>query len=469
MKKISLTIIQLFCFNLFAQQQLILPSTNSQTNSTIIQEFLKRSYIGKYEFVKLNKDAFKNELIEANLFGKNSILKGNFREIRSENDFTWEGFDENIEKHLYTVSGNNILGFYVRNNKIYRTETIDNQQINYEVNQEKFPQESCHLLAKPLEKTQTNNATIATLPCKVRVLVLYTSDAANPSAGGVADIKNHIQNAIDISNLSYQNSNIPTRLELAFAGATSYIETASNMSLALNDFTFNNDGKMDEVFQLRTQYSADLCVLMGKFSGSCGIAWLGGSYTYGFSVNEVTCAVSNLTFPHELGHNFGAMHDPYVETGGTYEHGYVNLANKWRTIMAYDNQCTASGFNCTRLPYFSNPTINYGGVPMGTITSHDNTRKHTERNNTVMMFNQPSLTLNLSSTDASGFWGIGIAKNTISNTSNFVVNSANKYTFNANSILLQPGFQAQNGSIFVALPSIISDCGLTTQPIIQSK
>ncbi|MEM7281892.1 MAG: sterol desaturase family protein, partial [Pseudomonadota bacterium] len=39
--------------------------------------------------------------------------------------------------------------------------------------------------------------------------------------------------------------------------------------------------------------------------------------------------------------------------------------DSWRTVMAYNNRCSAAGTGCTRLQYFSNPNNTYGGDPMG--------------------------------------------------------------------------------------------------------
>src|SRR5947207_15828979 len=34
--------------------------------------------------------------------------------------------------------------------------------------------------------------------------------------------------------------------------------------------------------------------------------------------------------------------------------------------MAYNDQCAANGFNCTRIPYMSNPNLTLNGFPLGT-------------------------------------------------------------------------------------------------------
>ena len=56
-----------------------------------------------------------------------------------------------------------------------------------------------------------------------------------------------------------------------------------------------------------------------------------------YSVVVARYADANLSFQHELGHHFGAYHDPKSGTGDPpfyYAQGFRN-ACKWRTIMGY--------------------------------------------------------------------------------------------------------------------------------------
>jgi hypothetical protein len=135
----------------------------------------------------------------------------------------------------------------------------------------------------------------------------------------------------------------------------------------LNSLTSTSDGSNDNLHTARNQTGADLVSLLVAGGPYCGIAWYPGSAVYGFSVVAQDCAVNNLSFPHELGHNLGAAHDRYVDSGSYHPggFGYVNLAGRWRTIMAYNNQCASAGFNCTRVAYFSNPEVSYSGAPTG--------------------------------------------------------------------------------------------------------
>jgi hypothetical protein len=101
----------------------------------------------------------------------------------------------------------------------------------------------------------------------------------------------------------------------------------------------------------------------------------------GFSVIAHGC-ITNLSFHHELGHNMGLQHDRYVVAGnpGTnfYNFGFVNYAHRVRTIMAYNNFCADRGQNCTRINWFSSPTVRATGNVVigrarGTTGAADNT------------------------------------------------------------------------------------------------
>ena len=150
---------------------------------------------------------------------------------------------------------------------------------------------------------------------------------------------------------------------------------------------------MDEAHAWRDTYGADLVSLFIENGAYCGLGWLVSSATSAFTAVNRGCAGPNLSFAHELGHNIGARHDPYVDSSNSpyaYGHGYVYAAGLWRTVMAYNNACAAAGVSCTRIPYFSNPDVSYGSpaTATGTVATHDNARVHDERANTVANFRQ---------------------------------------------------------------------------------
>src|SRR5262249_28178590 len=73
------------------------------------------------------------------------------------------------------------------------------------------------------------------------------------------------------------------------------------------------------------------------------------------------------TLAHECGHNMGAGHALGDGGGGAYSYSYgwrfTASGNTYRTVMAY-----SPGF---RIPYFSNPSVSYLGVPTGTSTANN--------------------------------------------------------------------------------------------------
>ena len=134
-----------------------------------------------------------------------------------------------------------------------------------------------------------------------------------------------------------------------------------------------DDGFMDQVHALRDRLGADLVNLVRNGGKSCGRAGALGPMPgetrvdskATFSVVNFDCASDNLSFAHELGHNLGARHDYLADGTPGFNHGYVNVPAKWRTVMAYNTKCKNAGKYCKRMPFFSNPNKAFKGAPTG--------------------------------------------------------------------------------------------------------
>ncbi|MDD1622256.1 MAG: M12 family metallo-peptidase, partial [Methylococcaceae bacterium] len=193
----------------------------------------------------------------------------------------------------------------------------------------------------------TTSATTAT-GTVVDLMVLYTT--VNQTADYA---KQRIKYLVDVSNQAYKDSGINMSLRLVHARATSYVENNDN-SQALDDLA-NDRGAFAGTAALRNQYGADLVALFrplyAKTAGSCGTAYVGfvngsgadpssgyGAIGDGYSKDALSnyyCGTN--TFAHEIGHNFGNVHDrEYSNDEGKFPYSYAwGISNKFGTIMSY--------------------------------------------------------------------------------------------------------------------------------------
>ena len=232
----------------------------------------------------------------------------------------------------------------------------------------------------------------------IDVAVFYTP-LARDEAGGSAAIKTQIDLMAAETNQAYRASGVNQRVVLA---AVAEVEYGEDPGIPVDRLQDPSDGHMDEVHTIRDQVAADLVLLI--LSGSAG---LGGS-AYGILTPANASAANafawmklgrgTLFFAHELGHLMGLAHDRYAacvltsdEDGcgpaaTAYAFGYVNqrafdadapVAARWRTIMAYTNQCSnKGGLQCPELLRFSNPDQFHpdpGGDPLGVAGSEPST------------------------------------------------------------------------------------------------
>lgn len=214
----------------------------------------------------------------------------------------------------------------------------------------------------------------------IRVMVVATNDAVSAYGG---DMQALTELAVAESNQGYANSNVGINMVLAGYATTPY--GTVGMSTDLSRFRSTSDGYMDEVHTTRNSVAADVAVLVDNDSAACGLAsGIGSTASTAFAVAYWDCITGYYSFAHEIGHLQSARHDPATDSSTSpypYGHGYREPGNAWRTIMAY-----ACSGGCPRLNYWSNPAVNYGGVPMGSYDKSHNQRVLVETKATIAGF-----------------------------------------------------------------------------------
>ena len=467
---------------LYGQDNILINSKQISNSAERINEILLRNQTyTSVDFVDINLDKILEHEVFSLQLGERIIpIRKERIDTRGINNYVFVGSNNEGCRVLISVLDDDIQGVIETDEEVFTIETIGKQQYALITVDHSLLKEACDDLDRGSNRSSFDGGNIhnyisgierddditsspifseaAAYDCKIRVLVLYTQNAL--SSPSISNIKNTILTAVALTNQSFVNSQINFQIELVYAGQTNYTESV--FLTDLSRFRDPDDGYMDEVHTLRNKYSADVCVLLINDSLSCGMATgIGVTGDNAFCVVSTcgTCATTNYSFGHEIGHLLGCRHDPFVDSTTTpfaYGHGYVHPSKTWRTIMAYENACGS----CPRLLYWSNPNVIYNGSPMGTTTTHDNTRVWNERSNTVMAFRQPDNDVTFTSSDMRNTqYADVIAKQKLTTSGTVNVNSGNTLSMRArNSIVLQPGFSIQAGAEFSAGIEDIDDC-----------
>jgi phosphodiesterase/alkaline phosphatase D-like protein len=241
-------------------------------------------------------------------------------------------------------------------------------------------------------------------PDVVSVMIVYTPAAESWAFTSEGGINNTISQIMQKSNLALGNSNTLLQFELVYSGLVDYTEL--NTSDDLYRLTNTADGYMDNVHSLRNTYGADVVVLLEYISFTGGIGWLlnstAGSPSYAFSITRIQQASWTYTSVHEVGHNMGCHHSKLqnFQAGPgifSYSAGWRwtgTNGGKYCSVMTYESgSYFADGVSHTRVPYFSNPSISYQGVPTGDAVDGDNARTLRETKGVVAAYRATPCTL----------------------------------------------------------------------------
>jgi len=213
----------------------------------------------------------------------------------------------------------------------------------------------------------------------VEILFYYASDVYWPSLY-VSSIVSEMNAALTRSGVSSSN----------YISSVGLLATGTSFSgqcklEVLKDRMGARNGAFSNIDQEMLTYGADLAfTILGDnsasncFPGQSGRVG-GQAYLYRpsdpFAVSAQAYTLGDLTALHEIGHNLGGSHsNDYSTTSGTatYARGKTFLvgSDPKQTIMgSYDTApCYFTGLytsNCERIDYFTNPSISYMGVTLG--------------------------------------------------------------------------------------------------------
>jgi len=304
-------------------------------------------------------------------------------ERRSAEDFTWRGFTAAQERVVLTYKRGFLVGLIFADGAAYEIMTLaDGGQGLAKLDQERFP--PCLEAPPTTQSEETDRLSPLLAPDGARaprvdpasdidLLGLYTPQSRD-AAGGVAQIEATLQAAVDNANTSFIDSDMIARFDLV-ATALSTRNDSGDMGADLS-WLAGDAG----VGALRNEVGADMVSLIVNSGSACGVGFVmrtpgPGFASSAFQVTARTCAVGNLSFAHEHGHNMGFEHDPANGTtpaNASFLWSFGHFVDgSYRTVMSYAGPCTSG---CTRVAHFSNPDILHNGVPTGIADQRDNAR-----------------------------------------------------------------------------------------------
>lgn len=206
----------------------------------------------------------------------------------------------------------------------------------------------------------------------IDVLVVYSPQVL-AAMGSLANVEAEVHAAVDSANLVFANSDMTARFHLAA------IRPFPRDEVDVYDLEWLRADPA--ALAMREEVGADLASLWVENSiDVCGAGFIMDSLDDNFAGDAVqitmrSCAVGDLVYAHEHGHNMGMQHDPAygvppAQALFPWAFGHY-VDDAFTTVMSYPYECDG---NCFRAAYFSNPEVRFMGVPTGVADQRDNHR-----------------------------------------------------------------------------------------------
>ncbi len=267
--------------------------------------------------------------------------------------------------------GNLVVGDIRVDGQLYRLTAVGKgQQVLVKVDESKLPPEAAPISA-PVQPQGNTTSLTAPLSSKstIRVLLVTTQESRALFPNYKIELAQALQNA----NQYMINSKVDAVYELSGIYDSDYSEAGIDAETQLRSMMADKPlgAKIDIE---RQKARADLVSMLSTFSNYCGLAYTPAKKET--AVSTISCFGA---LAHELGHNMGATHNHEEERPElpSYAYGYKHTAPNFHTHMK-----TSHG----AIPYFSNPRLQYQGVPIGTVDKNDVARTFNERRDVVENF-----------------------------------------------------------------------------------
>jgi hypothetical protein len=336
------------------------------------------------------------ETVHFSLFsgaGYEAALSG--LERRSASDVTWRGWlgEPGKDRVVLTSRGDAVAGLIFSPEGIYEIAPLSGGRHRLaKLDQHRYPLCGGTVTA-PRTATRGGRQALtgaADPSNQIDVMIAYTPQAL-AAAGGVAAIQATAQSAVDMANTAFIDSGMVARFVLVGTLLASRNDSG-DMVADLYWLAADN-----AIAAARDVVRADLVSLLVVSGGACGVGFVMQDPGLGFAdsafqVTALSCAVGNLSYAHEHGHNMGMEHNPEngsppAEASYPWSYGHY-VDGSFRTVMSYVDPCP---HGCNRIARFSNPNLTYNGQPTGIADLRDNHRTGDLTASIVAKFRQRTL------------------------------------------------------------------------------
>ena len=217
--------------------------------------------------------------------------------------------------------------------------------------------------------------------CPVDVLFVAGNQISTPRALTLLALE-----CINDFNRIASNSRIDSRdLKLRFAGIEiiPFVYTSSSTADLLTLRTDPN------VIAERNQTGADIVVLFqdDSYSTTFGqVAMVAATEGFSFLQVDINEAIGKIpVFAHEVGHILSARHGSAATVGSTHAFDFKKCLKTYNTVVM------EGGATGSRIPFFSNPTIEYRNKAIGTVARENASATIRGAACTVASFRDPAL------------------------------------------------------------------------------